>query len=98
MSANKTVTACLIIIGNEILSGRTQDANLAYLGEQLNEIGVQMREARVVPDIEDEIVNAVNECRVKFDYVFTTGGITTTSPPTASARRSACRSRITPRR
>jgi molybdenum cofactor synthesis domain-containing protein len=67
--------ACLIIIGNEILSGRTQDINLAYLAAELNRIGVTMAEARVIPDIEDTIVKTVNECRAKYDYVFTTGGI-----------------------
>ncbi len=69
------VTGCLIIIGNEILSGRTQDTNLTYLAEALNELGVKMVEARVIPDQEQTIVNTVNECRRKFDYVFTTGGI-----------------------
>ena len=69
------VTACLIIIGNEILSGRTQDTNLAHLSHVLNELGVQMREARVIPDVESVIVDTVNTCRAKFDYVFTTGGI-----------------------
>ncbi len=70
-----TVTACVLIIGNEILSGRTQDVNLAFLGERLNEAGVRLREARVIPDDEAVIVAAVNEARVRFDYVFTTGGI-----------------------
>jgi molybdenum cofactor synthesis domain-containing protein len=74
MSA-KEVSACLIVIGNEILSGRTKDANLAFLAVNLNEIGVRLREARVIPDIEDVIVDTVNECRAKFDYVITTGGI-----------------------
>ncbi len=75
-SIEAPVTACLIIIGNEILSGRTQDANLAYLAKWLNdEVGIQMVEARVIPDIEMTIVDTVNECRAKFDYVFTTGGI-----------------------
>jgi molybdenum cofactor synthesis domain-containing protein len=71
----RTVTACVLIIGNEILSGRTQDENLAYIARGLNEIGVRLREARVVPDDVDAIVAAVNEVRAKFDYVFTTGGI-----------------------
>jgi molybdenum cofactor synthesis domain-containing protein len=71
----KTVTAAVIVIGNEILSGRTKDKNLGYLAEALDEIGVQVREARVVPDIEAEIVAAVNSLRARFDYVFTTGGI-----------------------
>ena len=69
------VTACLIIIGNESLSGRTQDANLAFLAERLGEWGIRLREARVVPDEEGEIIAAVNQCRAKYDYVFTTGGI-----------------------
>ncbi|MEM7123839.1 MAG: competence/damage-inducible protein A [Pseudomonadota bacterium] len=70
-----TVTAAVLIIGNEILSGRTQDANLAYLGQNLNEIGIQLKEARVVSDDEAEIVDAVNALRARYDYVFTTGGI-----------------------
>jgi molybdenum cofactor synthesis domain-containing protein len=69
------VSAAVLIIGNEILSGRTQDTNLAYLAKKLNEYGIQIRETRVVPDIEDEIVAAVNALRARFDYVFTTGGI-----------------------
>lgn len=73
--AGKTVTACMIIIGNEILSGRTQDMNLNFLAKALNELGVRMTEARVIPDIEATIVATVNECRAKFDHVFTTGGI-----------------------
>jgi molybdenum cofactor synthesis domain-containing protein len=72
---SKVVTACLVVIGNEILSGRTQDANLAYIAKWLNERGVRLMEARVIPDIEATIVTTVNECRAKFDYVFTTGGI-----------------------
>jgi molybdenum cofactor synthesis domain-containing protein len=76
MTEPRKVTACLIVIGNEILSGRTQDANLAYLAKWLNEqCGIQLAEARVIPDVEDTIVATVNECRGKFDYVFTTGGI-----------------------
>lgn len=69
------VTACLIIIGNEILSGRTQDANLAFLGERLNSHGVRLAEARVIPDHAETIVATVNEVRRRFGYVFTTGGI-----------------------
>ena len=70
-----TVAACLIIIGNEILSGRTQDKNLAYLAEKLNARGIRLMEVRVIPDIEQTIIDTVNEVRKKFDYVFTTGGI-----------------------
>lgn len=73
--SSETVTAALCIIGNEILSGRVQDANLAFLGEGLNEVGIQLREVRVVPDIEEEIVAAVNALRARYGYVFTTGGI-----------------------
>ena len=73
--APKTVTAALLIIGNEILSGRTRDANLQFLALELNKLGVRMVECRVVPDIEKTIVDTLNEMRRKFDYVFTTGGI-----------------------
>jgi molybdenum cofactor synthesis domain-containing protein len=69
------VTACVLIIGNEILSGRTQDANLAFLAEGLNGVGIRVREARVIPDDAGVIVGTVNEVRRAFDYVFTTGGI-----------------------
>ncbi len=71
----KRVTAALLIIGNEILSGRTVDANLPYLAAFLGKIGIRLTEARVVPDIETEIVDAVNTLRAKMDYLFTTGGI-----------------------
>jgi molybdenum cofactor synthesis domain-containing protein len=71
----RPVTACLIIIGNEILSGRTVDANLTYIAKRLGEIGIRMAEARVVPDDEAAIVEAVNACRARHDYVITTGGI-----------------------
>jgi molybdenum cofactor synthesis domain-containing protein len=69
------VTACLVIIGNEILSGRTQDANLAYLAAGLNDVGVRLLEVRVIPDIRQTIIDTVNAVRRQFDYVFTTGGI-----------------------
>ncbi|MSP80474.1 MAG: competence/damage-inducible protein A [Rhodospirillales bacterium] len=75
MAEEKPVTACLVIIGNEVLSGRTQDANLQYLAGALNEAGVRLMEARVIPDVEATIVATVNECRAKFDHVITTGGI-----------------------
>jgi molybdenum cofactor synthesis domain-containing protein len=71
----KTVTACVLVIGNEILSGRTKDANLAWLAVELNRIGVRLTEARVIPDVEETIVATLNEVRARFDYVFTTGGI-----------------------
>jgi len=76
MSVTKSeYTACVVIIGNEILSGRTQDANLQYLAKKFGEWGVRLREARVIPDIEATIVGTIDECRAAFDYVFTTGGI-----------------------
>ena len=73
--APRIVTACVLIIGNEILSGRTPDANLAFLAEGLNGVGIRVREARVIPDDTGAIVGTVNEVRRAFDYVFTTGGI-----------------------
>ena len=75
MPGSDTVTACVLIIGNEILSGRTKDANLPWLAQRLNEIGIRLQEARVIPDVESAIVRAVNETRSAFNYVFTTGGI-----------------------
>jgi molybdenum cofactor synthesis domain-containing protein len=72
---SKTVTAAVIVIGDEILSGRTKDQNLGFLAENLNETGIQVCECRVVADVEAEIVAAVNDLRARFDYVFTTGGI-----------------------
>ena len=71
----KVVTAAILVIGNEILSGRTKDANLHYLAIGLTETGIRLMEARVVPDIEARIVDAVNALRITYDYVFTTGGI-----------------------
>jgi len=75
MAGPRVVTAAVLIIGNEILSGRTQDVNLTYLAKQLSELGVRLHEARVVADVEADIVAAVNACRERYDYVFTTGGI-----------------------
>lgn len=67
--------ASLIIIGDEILSGRTEDKNLAYLAKWLGKLGINLSEVRVVLDDEKEIIEAVNALRKKYDYVFTTGGI-----------------------
>ncbi len=69
------ITACVLVIGNEILTGRTQDTNLNHIARQLNEWGIRVREARVIPDVEEIIVAAVREASRRFDYVFTTGGI-----------------------
>jgi len=71
----KVVTAAVIVIGNELLSGRTRDKNLHYLAGRLTELGVRLQEARVIPDVEDVIVATVNQLRARFDYVFTSGGI-----------------------
>ena len=71
----KIVTAALIIIGNEILSGRTKDKNMGYIADRLTELGIRMMEVRVVADIPADIVEAVNALRARYDYVFTTGGI-----------------------
>ena len=68
-------TACLLVIGNEVLSGRTQDANIRFIATGLGEIGMPLKEVRVIPDVPDTIVTTVNECRARFDHVFTTGGI-----------------------
>ena len=70
-----SITAAVLVIGDEILSGRTKDRNIGYIAEYLSRIGVETREARVVPDIEEEIVAALNALRDRYDYVFTTGGI-----------------------
>jgi molybdenum cofactor synthesis domain-containing protein len=71
----KPVTAAMLIIGNEVLSGRTQDKNLAFVASALGEIGVDMREVRIVQDEMDDVVAAVNALRARYTYVFTTGGI-----------------------
>ena len=68
-------TACLLVIGNEVLSGRTQDANIRHIATGLGGIGMPLREVRVIPDVPGTIVATVNECRARFDHVFTTGGI-----------------------
>ncbi|PZQ79935.1 MAG: competence/damage-inducible protein A [Ancylobacter novellus] len=73
--AVELVTAGILVIGDEILSGRTKDRNIGYIAEYLTTIGIDLREVRVVPDIEDEIVSAVNALRARYTYVFTTGGI-----------------------
>jgi molybdenum cofactor synthesis domain-containing protein len=73
--SEKIVTAAVLVIGDEILSGRTKDRNIGYIAEYLAGIGVDLREARVIPDVEEEIVAALNALRARYDYVFTTGGI-----------------------
>ena len=75
MTKNKIVNAAILIIGNEILSGRTQDTNTGTIALWLNSIGVKVKEVRVIPDIEKNIIDTVNVLRKTNDYVFTTGGI-----------------------
>ena len=70
-----TLSAAVLLIGNELLSGSIQDENLAYIAVNLEKRGIRVRETRIVPDIEREIVEALNQLRAKFDYVFTTGGV-----------------------
>ena len=67
--------ACLLVIGNEVLSGRTQDLNIKFIATGLGEIGIPLREVRIIPDVADTIITTVNEVRARFDHVFTTGGI-----------------------
>src|SRR5580658_7603184 len=69
------VTAAVLVIGDEILSGRTKDKNIGYIAEYLTGIGIDLKEVRVVPDEEPEIVAAVNAMRARYTYLFTTGGI-----------------------
>jgi molybdenum cofactor synthesis domain-containing protein len=75
MTAPAPVTAGLLVIGDEILSGRTKDKNIGYIAEYLTTIGIDLREVRVVPDIEEEIVTALDALRARYTYLFTTGGI-----------------------
>ncbi len=78
MSATQTsdiVTAAVLVIGDEILSGRTKDKNIGYIADHLTAIGIQLHEVRIVPDIEADIVAAVNALRARYTYLFTTGGI-----------------------
>ena len=75
MIKNTKVNAAILIIGNEILSGRTQDTNTSTLANWLNSIGVKVNEVRVIPDIEETIISTLNELREKNNYIFTTGGI-----------------------
>ena len=75
MADSEKISACVLVIGNEVLSGRTKDANLNWIATRCTEKGIRLAEARVIPDEEDVIVDAINECRQKYNYVFTTGGI-----------------------
>src|SRR6202140_1900917 len=74
-SPEPQVTAAVLVIGDEILSGRTKDRNIGYIAEYLTALGIELKEVRVVGDEEAEIVAAVNALRARYGYVFTTGGI-----------------------
>ena len=67
--------ACVVVIGNEVLSGRTQDANIRFLAQRLGDLGIPVREVRIIPDVADTIVRTIAELRAAYDHVFTTGGI-----------------------
>ena len=75
MTNKKEIISGIIIIGNEILSGRTQDTNTSTISKWLNSLGIKVQEVRVIPDIEKTIVDSVNSLRKVYDYIFTTGGI-----------------------
>ena len=75
MSENSKFIAAILIIGNEILSGRTQDTNTSTLATWLNSLGVKVGEVRVIPDVEETIISSINLLRKKYNYVFTSGGI-----------------------
>tara|TARA_Y100000591_G_C21618638_1_gene586645 strand:+ start:33 stop:785 length:753 start_codon:yes stop_codon:yes gene_type:complete len=75
MTNRKEITAGIIIIGNEVLSGRTKDINTSTLAKWLNSLGIEVKEVRTIPDSETIIIETVNNLREKFDYIFTTGGI-----------------------
>lgn len=85
MSDPELHTAAVIIIGNEILSGRTKDQNLDYIGQRLDKLGITLMEARIIPDDEKVIVETINSLRQSFTYVFTTGGIGPTHDDITSA-------------
>ena len=76
-AAHKTapVTAAVLVIGDEILSGRTKDKNIGYIADYMTNIGIDLREVRIVPDVMEDIVAALNALRARYTYVFTTGGI-----------------------
>lgn len=85
-----SVTAAILIIGNEILSGRTHDKNTHWLAGKLTELGINTREARVVPDVKAVIIETVRELADRFDYVFTTGGIGPTHDDITAASMAEC--------
>ena len=74
MANKKEINAGILIIGNEVLSGRTKDVNTSTLAIWLNSLGIKVNEVRVIPDDQETIINTVNELRKKYTYIFTTGG------------------------
>ena len=74
-NSNKKVNAAIIVIGNEILSGRTQEVNVVHLSKWLNELGVKVEEVRIIPDKKETIVSCIREVKKRYKYIFTTGGI-----------------------
>ncbi len=75
MTNKKEISAGIIIIGNEVLSGRTKDINTSTLAQWLNTLGIEVKEVRVIPDVQSVIIETVNSLRKKYNYIFTTGGI-----------------------
>ena len=75
MTNKKEINAGILIIGNEVLSGRTKDVNTSTLAIWLNSLGIKVNEVRVIPDDQETIINTANELRKKYTYIFTTGGI-----------------------
>ncbi len=75
MSETETITAAVLVIGDEILSGRTKDQNIGYIADHCTAIGIRLTEVRIVPDEAEDIVAALNALRARYTYVFTTGGI-----------------------
>ena len=75
MTNKKEIIAGIVIIGNEILSGRTQDTNTGTISIWLNSLGIKVQEVSIIPDVEKTIIDKINEFRKKFNYVFTSGGI-----------------------
>ncbi|MEM9634196.1 MAG: competence/damage-inducible protein A [Pseudomonadota bacterium] len=73
--ADEIVTAAFLVIGDEILSGRTKDKNIGFVADYMTSLGIDLKEVRIVPDEQAEIVGAVNDLRARYDYVFTSGGI-----------------------
>lgn len=87
---NKEITASLVIIGNEILSGRTEDKNINWLATELTKLGINVKEVRVIADIKQQIIDTIRACSEAHDYVFTTGGIGPTHDDITAESIAAC--------